>query len=207
MLKEAAEQNLFSRFLYFCNMEQKKCDWCIGNSLYEDYHDNEWGKPLHDDQKLFEFLVLESFQAGLSWLTILKKRENFRAAFDDFEIDQVAKYKTAKMEDLCQDAGIVRNRKKIEAAIQNAKSVQALQKEYGSFDAFIWQYVDFKPIQTEFLTLDEVPSQTELSQKISRDLKQKGFRFLGPTTVYAFMQAIGMTNDHLVRCPTQTLAE
>ncbi|MDN6279648.1 MAG: DNA-3-methyladenine glycosylase I [Psychroflexus sp.] len=188
-------------------MEGKKCDWCLGNSLYEDYHDNEWGKPLHDDQKLFEFLVLESFQAGLSWLTILKKRENFRVAFDDFEIDKVSEYSAEKINHLCQDAGIVRNQKKIDAAIQNAKSVQALQKEYGSFDMFIWKYVDFKPIQSEFLTLDEVPSQTELSQKISRDLKQKGFLFLGPTTVYAFMQAIGMTNDHLIHCPVRSLTK
>lgn len=184
-------------------MEKKKCDWCLGNQLYEDYHDNEWGKPLHDDQKLFEFLVLESFQAGLSWLTILKKRENFRQAFDGFEIDKVADYNDEKLEKLSNNAGIVRNKLKIKAAINNAKCVKKVQKEHGSFNDFLWSYVDYKPIKTAFKTIDDVPSETKLSQQICKDLKKKGFKFVGPTIVYAFMQATGMTNDHLLECPSR----
>lgn len=184
-------------------MEKKKCDWCLGNQLYEDYHDNEWGKPLHDDQKLFEFLVLESFQAGLSWLTILKKRENFRQAFDGFEIDKVADYNDEKLEKLSNNAGIIRNKLKIKAAINNANRIQEIQKEHGSFDEFLWRYVDYKPIKTAFKTIDDVPSETKLSQQICKDLKKKGFKFVGPTIVYAFMQATGMTNDHLLECPSR----
>lgn len=184
-------------------MKNKKCDWCLESQLYEDYHDNEWGNPLHDDQKLFEFLVLESFQAGLSWLTILKKRENFRQAFNDFKIDKVADYTDDKIEELSKNAGIVRNKLKIKAAINNANRVLEIQKEYGSFDEFLWCYVDYKPIQNTFKTIDEVPSETELSQQICKDLKNKGFKFVGPTIIYAFMQATGITNDHLLECPSR----
>lgn len=184
-------------------MKNKKCDWCLESQLYEDYHNNEWGKPLHDDQKLFEFLVLESFQAGLSWLTILKKRENFRQAFNDFKIDIVAAYADDKIEELSKNAEIVRNTLKIKAAINNANRVLEIQKEYGSFNEFLWRYVDYKPIQNTFKTIDEVPSETELSQQICKDLKKNGFKFVGPTIIYAFMQATGITNDHLLECPSR----
>ncbi len=177
-----------------------RCGWCLGSDLYMDYHDNEWGKPLHDDRLLFEFLVLESFQSGLSWITILKKRENFRMAFDNFEIETVAKYDDAKVKELMNNSGIVRNSAKINAAINNAKVILALKDEGISLNNYIWNYVDGTPINNNWDSLSQVPGQTELSKAMSKQMKKDGFKFLGPTTCYAFMQATGMVNDHIVSC-------
>ena len=184
-------------------MEEKiiaRCPWCGDDPLYMEYHDKEWGKPLHDDQKLFEFLILESFQAGLSWITILRKRENFRKAFDDFKAEKVAKYGEVEIERLLADSGIVRNRAKIEAAINNANIFLEIQKEYGSFDKYIWQFVDHKPILNKRRSMTEVPAITTEATQMSKTLKKRGFKFIGPTTSYAFMQATGMVNDHFVGC-------
>lgn len=181
-------------------MNEVRCAWCEKDELYRDYHDKEWGKPVRDDQKLFEFLILESFQAGLSWYTILSKRENFRKAFDNFDYKKVANYKEQKVEELMQNAGIVRNRLKILATINNARCFMNVQKEYGSFSSYLWSFVDGKPIINSPKTLDEVPATTEISDKLSKDLKKKGFKFMGSTVVYAHMQATGMVNDHLVSC-------
>ena len=177
-----------------------RCEWASGDSLYIDYHDNEWGVPEHDDRKLFEFLVLEGAQAGLSWLTILRKRENYREAFDNFDVGKIAAYDTRKLEELLSNKGIVRNRLKIEAAIQNAKAFLALQKEFGSFDAYIWQFVGGKPKKNAWKTVKEIPSKTVESDAMSRDLIKRGFKFVGSTICYAFMQAVGMVNDHTVDC-------
>lgn len=177
-----------------------RCSWCSGYADYEKYHDQEWGVPLHDDQKLFEFLMLETFQAGLSWLTILRKRENFRSAFDGFDVSRIANYKVNKIEKLMTDKGIVRNRLKILAAITNAQAYIKIQKKFGSFDKYIWGFVDNKPIQNRFTQLSEIPTKTALSDLISNSLKQHGFKFVGSTTVYAHMQATGMVNDHLMGC-------
>ena len=178
----------------------KRCRWADPNlELYIAYHDNEWGRPEHDDRKLFEMLILEGFQAGLSWLTILKKREAFRRAFDGFQPDVVAQYGPEKVEALMADAGIVRNRRKILAAIGNARAFLAIQNEYGSFDRYIWGFVDFKPI----VNRPEpgcAPASTPLAEKISRDLKARGFRFAGATIVYSFMQSAGLVNDHDTQC-------
>lgn len=165
------------------------------------YHDTEWGVPLHDDGLLFEQLALQGFQAGLSWVTVLRKREAFRRAFDDFDVVKVAAYDEAKVAQLMGDATIVRNRAKIEATISNASSFMAVSEEFGSFDAYIWGFVEGTPVQTGLPSFAEMPAQTELSHRISKDLKARGFRFVGPTIVYAFMQAVGMVNDHLVGCP------
>lgn len=165
-----------------------------------DYHDNEWGVPEHDDRKLFEFLILEGVQAGLSWLTILRKRENYREAFDSFDASKIAEYDRRKLRELLSNKGIVRNRLKIEATIQNAKAFIALQGEFGSFDAYIWQFVGGKPKKNAWKTVGEIPSRTEESNTMSRDLTKRGFKFVGPTICYAFMQAIGMVNDHTVDC-------
>ena len=164
------------------------------------YHDEEWGMPQHDDIRLFEALVLDGFQAGLSWLTILRKRENFRLAFDGFDPEKVAGYGPGKVEGLLQDKGIVRNRMKIEAAIGNARAFLEVQKEFGSFDRYIWGFVDGKPITNTFGSLKEMPAKTELAERISKDLKDRGFRFVGPTIIYAFMQGVGMVNDHVTGC-------
>jgi DNA-3-methyladenine glycosylase I len=164
------------------------------------YHDTEWGVPLHDDLRLFEFLVLESMQAGLSWATILNKRENFRKAFRGFDIDRVAGYGKKDVQRLLGDPGIVRNRLKIEAAINNARRFLEVQREFGSFDDYIWRFVDGRPIRNRFRSLSELPARTQLSDKISKDLKDRGFRFMGSTIVYAHMQATGMVNDHMVSC-------
>lgn len=182
-----------------------RCDWASAKkeedkALYEAYHDREWGVELHDDKKLFEFLVLEGFQAGLSWITILKKREAFREAFDDFDYHKIATYDEAKTESLLQDAGIIRNRAKIQAAITNAQAFLRVQKEFGSFDKYIWGFVDNKPINNAFESVTELPVTSALSDKISKDLQQRGFKFVGSTTIYAFMQAVGMVNDHLTSC-------
>lgn len=178
---------------------KKRCDWAR-TELSIAYHDEEWGVPTHDDRKLFEFLVLEGAQAGLSWETILKKRENFRKAFDDFDPARVAKYNKARVDRLMTDAGIIRNGLKIESAVQNAKSFLRIQKEFGSFDSYLWAFVDGKPVCERRRSLRDVPAQTELSDGISRDLKRRGFNFVGSTICYAFMQAVGVVNDHLIDC-------
>ena len=179
---------------------KKRCFWVNDDPLYIDYHDNEWGKPVYDDDTIFEFLLLESFQAGLSWITILKKRENFRKAFDNFNYKKIANYNDEKFNSLIQDAGIIRNKLKVKSAITNANLFIEIQKEFGSFSKFIWAYVDGKPIINKFSKRDEVPATTVLSDKISKDLKKRGFKFVGSTIVYAFMQAIGMVNDHTTDC-------
>ena len=182
-------------------MEQPhRCEWAGSDQIYIDYHDNEWGKPVHDDRKLFEMLILEGMQAGLSWITVLKKREAFRAAFDGFDPEKVALYDEEKIEKLMADKGIIRNRRKIEAAIQNAKVFLEVQKEYGSFDKFIWNYVDNTPIIGNPKSAADLPANTPLSDKISKDLKKMGFRFVGTTIVYSFMQAVGLVNDHVIGC-------
>ncbi len=164
------------------------------------YHDDEWGVPMHDDRKLFEFLVLDGFQAGLSWRTILNKRENFRAAFDGFDVERIARYRKPKIERLLEDAGIVRNRMKVEATVANAKAFLKVQEEYGSFDRYIWQFVDGTPKQNRWRSLKQLPANTPASDRMSKDLKDRGFKFVGTTICYAFMQAAGMVNDHLVTC-------
>ena len=180
--------------------ELRRCAWAGSDPLYIDYHDNEWGRPVHDDRKLFEMLILEGMQAGLSWITILKKREAFRSAFDNFDPAQVALYGQEKLEALMDNRGIVRSRRKLAAAVDNARAFLAVQRQYGSFDAFIWQYVDNTPILGSPASESDLPASTPLSEQISRDLKKLGFRFVGPTIVYAFMQAVGMVDDHVEPC-------
>jgi DNA-3-methyladenine glycosylase I len=177
-----------------------RCPWAT-TPLYHAYHDTEWGVPVHDDRLLFEFLILEGAQAGLSWLTILKKRENYRAAFDNFDVEKVARYTDKKIVKLLADEGIVRNRLKVASAVTNAKAFLKVQKECGSFDAYIWRFVDGKPIQNRRESLTQIPARTDLSDTISKDLKKRGFTFVGTTIIYAHMQATGMVNDHLVSCP------
>ena len=176
-----------------------RCNWPT-NGLSIRYHDEEWGKPLHDDRGLFEFLILEGAQAGLSWDTILRKRENYRKAFDDFEVNKVARYTDKKVEKLLKDEGIIRNRLKIASAISNARAFLAVQNEFGSFDKYIWSFVEGKPIVNRLKESSQVPAKTEVSDAISKDLKKRGFNFVGSTIMYAFMQATGMVNDHLVSC-------
>ena len=177
-----------------------RCEWSGKDPLYQAYHDIEWGVPLYEDDKLFEFLILETFQAGLSWITVLRKRENFRIAFENFDYTKIAKYGAIKENNLLQDAGIIRNKLKIKATISNAKAFMAIQKEFGSFSKYIWGFIDGKPIQNRFDELSELPAKTKLSDTISKDLKNRGFKFIGSTVVYAHMQATGMVNDHLVSC-------
>jgi DNA-3-methyladenine glycosylase I len=172
----------------------------VGDPLYEAYHDEEWGVPVYDDKTLFEFLTLETFQAGLSWITVLRKRENFRKAFDGFNYKKIAKYKQPKIDALLQDAGIIRNKLKVNAAITNAQAFMEVQKEFGSFSNYIWGFVDGKPIKNKFKSLKEIPANTSLSDKLSKDLKKRGFKFVGTTVVYAHMQATGMVNDHETSC-------
>ena len=181
-------------------MVVKRCSWCGEDPLYVAYHDEEWGVPVYDDFTLFEFLILEGAQAGLSWSTILKKREGYRAAFDGFDPAIVARYDERKTAELLADAGIVRNRLKVASAVSNAQAFHAVQEEYGSFSNYIWAFVDGAPIQNEWRTLAEIPAKTPLAETISKNLKKRGFRFVGPTIVYAHMQATGMVNDHLVGC-------
>ncbi|HEX9974179.1 MAG TPA: DNA-3-methyladenine glycosylase I [bacterium] len=178
----------------------ERCPWSGNDESYIKYHDEEWGVPVHDDRKHFEFLVLEGAQAGLSWLTILRRRENYRKAYDNFDPAKVAKYDQAKVEELLANAGIIRNRKKIESSIKNARLFLEVQKEFGSFDKYIWSFVDFKPVINSWKTLSELPATTELSDRISKDLKKRGFSFVGSTIMYAHIQAIGLVNDHLVSC-------
>ncbi len=180
--------------------EKHKCGWGIGDPLYEAYHDEEWGVPVYDDDTLFEFLILETFQAGLSWITILRKRENFRKAFDNFDYKKIAKYNQKKIDELLQDAGIIRNKLKINATISNAQSFMKIQDEFGSFSTYIWEFVDGKPIKNKFKNLNDIPANTLLSDTISKDLKKRGFKFVGSTVIYANMQATGMVNDHEVGC-------
>lgn len=182
-------------------MESKtRCAWCEKDDLYRIYHDEEWGNPVFDDAKLFEFLILETFQAGVSWHLILKKRENFRKAFLDFDYKQIAHFDDYEVQELMKDAGIIRNTLKIKSAISNAKAFIKVQEEFGSFSNFIWDYVEGKPIMNQFTSLSEVPAFTPLAEKISNDLKKRGFKFIGPTTMYAHMQATGMVNDHVLSC-------
>ena len=180
--------------------EKNRCRWCVGIEIYEKYHDEEWGVPVYDDQKLFEFLILETFQAGLSWITILKKRENFRLAFDHFDYLKVALYTEDKIQELMQNAGIIRNQLKIRAAITNANLFIKIQEEFGSFSNYIWAFTDNKPIVNTPNSLKEVPATSAISDKLSKDLKKRGFKFVGSTVIYAHMQATGMVNDHVADC-------
>lgn len=176
-----------------------RCDWAK-HPLEVEYHDNEWGVPVHDDRLLFEYLLLDAFQAGLSWLTILKKRENFRKAFDNFDYEKIAHYNQKKINALLQDEGIIRNKLKINAAIKNARAFVKIQEAFGSFDAYIWGFVDGKTIKNSWERMDDVPAKTSISDKMSKDLKKRGFTFVGSTICYAFMQAAGLINDHLTGC-------
>lgn len=180
--------------------KKNRCFWVTESKLYQEYHDNEWGVPVFDDAILFEFLVLETFQAGLSWITILNKRENFRKAFDDFDCQKIANYSETKFQELMQNKGIIRNRLKIRSTLKNAQLFMEIQKEFGSFATFIWQYVDGKPMVNCFHQREEIPTKTPISDKISKDLQKRGFKFVGSTIIYAFMQAIGMVNDHTTQC-------
>ncbi len=181
-------------------MDKSRCHWCGDDELYMKYHDNEWGVPVFDDKLLFEFLVLETFQAGLSWITILRKRENFRQAFDNFDYRKIARYDESKYDELLLNAGIIRNKLKIKSAIVNAQLFMLIQKEKGSFSNYIWNFTDGKPIQNNWQQMNNVPATTELSDTISKALKKKGFKFVGSTVIYAYMQAIGMVNDHMKSC-------
>lgn len=177
-----------------------RCEWCGDDPLYVQYHDAEWGVPVYDDRKLFEFLLLEGAQAGLSWITILRKRAHYRQAFDDFDPDKIARYDEAKLADLLQNPGIVRNRLKVETAVKNARAYLDIQQTEGSFSRFLWQFVDGQPLQNRWLALNEIPAATAVSQTMSKTLKKRGFNFVGPTICYAFMQAVGMVNDHVITC-------
>ena len=196
------EYYLFSTIINNQNeyKQKKRCGWATNDPLYIDYHDKEWGVPVHDDKKLFEMLLLEGVQAGLSWITILKKRENYRKAFDDFNAIKISNYNQDKIDQLLDNAGIIRNKLKVNAAVQNAKSFLEVQKEFGSFDKYIWQFVGGNPRVNSFKSLREVPAKTKESDDMSKDLKKRGFKFVGSTICYAFMQAVGMVNDHVESC-------
>jgi DNA-3-methyladenine glycosylase I len=177
-----------------------RCSWCGDDPLYVEYHDTEWGVPLRDEQKLFEFLVLETFQAGLSWITVLRKRENFRKVFDNFDYKKIALYDEVKITELLQDAGIIRNKLKVRATISNAVAFMKIQNEFGSFSKYIWGFVNDAPIQNNIKSMSEIKATTATSDKLSKDLKKRGFKFVGPTVIYAHMQATGMVNDHAIDC-------
>ncbi|MCJ7524123.1 MAG: DNA-3-methyladenine glycosylase I [Candidatus Aminicenantes bacterium] len=179
---------------------KQRCPWCFSDPLYMDYHDREWGVPVHDDRKWFEFLVLEGAQAGLSWFLVLKKRENYRRAYDGFDFDKVALYGPEKIAGLLADAGLIRNRSKIAASVGNARAFIKIREEFGSFDKYIWPFVGNRPIQNRWKTLAQLPARTELSDALSKDLVRRGCKFVGSTIIYAHMQATGMVNDHLVSC-------
>lgn len=181
--------------------KERRCGWCLGDPLYETYHDTEWGLPLFDDRKLFEFLILEGAQAGLSWITVLKKREGYRQAFDDFDPEKIARYTPKKIEKLLQNPAIIRNKLKVNSAVKNARAYLDLLDNGTRFSDFLWDFVDGKPIQNRWKTLKQVPATTPLSDKLSKALKQRGFNFVGSTICYSHMQATGMVNDHLVGCP------
>jgi len=180
--------------------EKIRCGWCGVDPIYMAYHDEEWGRPIHDDRLLFEFLILEGFQAGLSWITVLKKRDNFRKAFANFDAKKIANFDQQKVEELMQNEGIIRNRLKINAAIINAKLFLEIKKEYGSFDTYIWQFVDGKTINNRPTTLKDIPTKTALSDAMSKAMGKRGFKFIGSTICYAFMQAVGMVDDHVADC-------
>jgi DNA-3-methyladenine glycosylase I len=182
---------------------KNRCGWCLSSDLYKEYHDKEWGKPVYDDETIFEFLILETFQAGLSWITILNKRENFRAALDQFDYKKIASYTEAKVTELLQNTGIVRNQLKIKATITNAIHFIKIQEDFGSFSKYIWGFIDGKPIVNHWKSLSEVPATTPISDAISKDLKKRGFKFAGSTVMYAHMQATGMVNDHILDCWTR----
>ena len=181
-------------------MTKHRCGWCVGDALYEAYHDQEWGVPVYDDATIFEFLILETFQAGLSWITVLRKRENFRNAFDNFDYKKIAQYKQSKIDELLQDAGIIRNKLKINATVTNAQAFMKIQDEFGSFSNYIWNFVDGKPIKNSWKNYKDAPATTAISDALSKDLKKRGFKFVGSTVMYAHMQATGMVNDHEVNC-------
>lgn len=181
-------------------MDKTRCEWCGNDPLYMAYHDEEWGVPVYEDLRLFEFLLLETFQAGLSWITILRKRENFRNAFDAFDYVKIAAYDEKKYDALILDQGIIRNKLKIRSAINNAQAFMKIQNEYGSFSDYLWGFVKHKPINNRRADLGAIPANTELSNTISKDLKKRGFKFVGTTVIYAFMQAVGMVNDHVKSC-------
>jgi len=180
--------------------EIKKCGWCLGDPLYEKYHDTEWGVPVYDDATIFEFLVLETFQAGLSWITILRKRENFREAFDNFDYKVIANYSEDKIQELLQNAGIIRNKLKVRGTVTNARLFMKVQQEYGSFSDYIWNFVDGKPLKNAVADYKKAPPTTAISDALSKDLKKRGFKFVGSTVIYALMQATGMVNDHEIDC-------
>ena len=182
---------------------KRRCNWCEKDDLYRNYHDNEWGKPVYDDATLFEFLILETFQAGLSWYTVLAKRENFRSAFDHFDWNKIALYSEEKMAALAEDSGIIRNKLKIKATVTNAQAFLKVQEEFGTFSKYIWGFVNGKPIDNTPETLAAVKATSEISDKLSKDLKKRGFKFVGSTVVYAHMQATGMVNDHVMDCFTR----
>lgn len=177
-----------------------RCSWCGDDELYVKYHDTEWGVPQYDDTMLFEMLLLEGAQAGLSWITVLRKRENYRLAYEGFNPETVARFDEDKIAELLDNPGIVRNKRKVHASIKNAKAFLEIQKEFGSFSEYIWRFVDHKQIKNSFNSLEELPAQTPLSQRISKDLKKRGMSFVGPTIIYSFMQAVGMVNDHIKEC-------
>jgi DNA-3-methyladenine glycosylase I len=181
-------------------MELSRCGWSAGNALYEKYHDHEWGTPEHKDQKLFEFLILEGAQAGLSWITVLKKRECYREVMKDFDALAISGWGQAEIDTLMQEPGIIRNRRKLESTVQNALAFLRVKEEFGSFDRYIWRFVGGEPLQNDWKSLNDVPAQTPTAQQMSKDLKKRGFVFVGPTICYAFMQAVGMVNDHIVSC-------
>lgn len=180
--------------------EKTRCNWCVGIPIYEKYHDEEWGVPVYDDSKFFEFLVLETFQAGLSWITILRKRENFRSVFDAFDCNKIALYSEEKMQELMLESGIIRHQLKIRSAVSNAQNFIKIQEEFGSFSNYIWNFIQGNPIKIIRKNLQEVPATTLISDEISKDLKKRGFKFVGSTVIYAFMQATGMVNDHIESC-------
>jgi DNA-3-methyladenine glycosylase I len=182
------------------SIPETRCAWAGDDPLYHRYHDNEWGVPIHNDKKLFEFLVLEGMQAGLSWITVLKKRQAFREAFDGFDFNAVAEYKQGKINSLLKNPCIIRNRMKVNSAVTNARAFLKVRNEFGKFNSYIWSFVDDKPIQNSWESIKELPAKTQISEEISRDLKKRGFSFVGPTIVYAYMQAIGMVNDHTKDC-------
>lgn len=184
-------------------MSKKRCAWCEKDDLYRNYHDNEWGKPVYDDPTIFEFLILETFQAGLSWYTVLAKRDNFRKAFKKFDVQKVAQFSDAQIQVLCEDTGIIRNKLKIKAAVTNAQAFIRVQEEFGSFSNYIWGFVKGTPIDNFPKSLHDVPATTEISDQLSKDLKKRGFKFVGSTVVYAHMQATGMVNDHVEDCWTR----
>jgi DNA-3-methyladenine glycosylase I len=182
------------------NKSRARCPWPGDDPLYQRYHDTEWGVPVRSDKKLFEFLILEGVQAGLSWITVLRKREAYRAAYDNFDWDKIAQYDARKVEELMNNAGIIRNRLKVKASITNAKAFIKVREEFGTFSKYIWSFVGGRPLQNQFKSMKEIPPATELAVRISKDLKKRGFTFVGPTIVYAHMQATGMVNDHLTTC-------